>query len=155
MNMFDAPIPGQSLTQSPDTPLPYETPPEFVNVEDAREWLFEHLTDPESVPELIGFISDGVPIEILATQVVFGGMVSGKWNTDMMLLLIEPAVYTLLFIAEQSGVDYILSYDELNEVDSSVKTKVSQYVEKSLGDVEKQLQTSNIQDLLAKRGLSV
>jgi hypothetical protein len=153
--MFDAPIPGQSLTQSPDTPLPYETPPEFTNVEEAQEWIFEHLTDPDSIPELIGFISDGVPIEILATQVVFGGMAVGKWNTDLMLLLIEPAVYTLLFIAEQSGVDYILSYDELDEVDSGVKTKVAKYVEESMGNIEKELQSGDIKDIMNKRGLNI
>ena len=29
---FSKPVPGQSLTNDPDNPYPWESPPEFVNV---------------------------------------------------------------------------------------------------------------------------
>ena len=32
---FNRPIPGQSLTNDPDTSYPWESPPEYVTVEDA------------------------------------------------------------------------------------------------------------------------
>ena len=32
-SMMDAPIPGESLTTSPDSPRPWETAPEFVDYE--------------------------------------------------------------------------------------------------------------------------
>ena len=32
----------------------------------------------------------------------------GKWNPDLMMLLIEPTIYILASMAEQCGVDYLL-----------------------------------------------
>ena len=73
--------------------------------------MFDRLVNEESV-QLVEFIARGVPIETLATQIAFGGFAKGKWNADLMLLLLEPIVYILLFISEQAGVDYVLSFDE-------------------------------------------
>lgn len=108
---FDAPIPGQSLTNSPESPFPFERPPEYTDYQEAVDYLFESLVTEDS-KEIVGIIARGVPIETLATQIAFGGFSKGKWNPDLMLLLLEPIVYILLFISEQAGVDYVLSFDE-------------------------------------------
>lgn len=120
--MFSAPIPGESLTHSPDNPRPFEQPPEYTNVEQAQEWIFSNLTSEDNVEQLIDFIGDGIPVDMLATQIVFTGFANGKWTPDLMLLLIEPTIYILLFIAEQAGIDYILS-DEDEYVDDGVRRK--------------------------------
>ena len=92
------PIPGQSLTSDPSDPAPYEKPPEFVNLEEAQEWVFDTLTDSETNDAMLDLIVSGVPLEIVAQQFLFAGMASGKWNVDLMMLLIEPTIYTLLFL---------------------------------------------------------
>ena len=43
-DMFDAPVPGESLTADVSNPRPYEKPPQFTNVEDAMAAIFDQLT---------------------------------------------------------------------------------------------------------------
>ena len=49
------PIPGQSLTNDPTNPAPFEKPPEFTNVYEASEFIFETLLEPEVHGGLILF----------------------------------------------------------------------------------------------------
>ena len=39
-NPFQGPIPGQSLTNSPDSRQPWENPPVYTNIKEAREAIF-------------------------------------------------------------------------------------------------------------------
>ena len=42
-NPFDTPIPGQSLTNSPDNSYPWENPPRFTNRREAEIFILEEL----------------------------------------------------------------------------------------------------------------
>ena len=42
---FNRPIPGQSLTNDPNSPLPFEKPPEFTEVDDAIEYFFATIVE--------------------------------------------------------------------------------------------------------------
>lgn len=109
---LDAAVPGQSLTNDPDNPYPFERPPQFVDKQEAQEYIFDSLMEPEKLKPLLDFITAGIPITTLAQMVLFAGFSKGKWNPDMVLLLLEPTVYILLFICEQAGIDYVLSEDD-------------------------------------------
>lgn len=116
MNEFlQAPIPGESLTNDPEQPQSFETPPEFTNVEKAQEHLFESLADPEAVPQLLQIIREGLPLDMLSQVILFAGFRAGKWTPDLFVLLIEPVIYILIFICEQAGVEYVLSAPEGEE----------------------------------------
>ena len=41
------PIPGESLTNDPDSPYPFEKSPEFTTLKTANEYLFEKIIDEE------------------------------------------------------------------------------------------------------------
>ena len=41
-NIFDAPVPGQSLTDTPGNAR-WEHPPEYTDVEEASEYVWERL----------------------------------------------------------------------------------------------------------------
>ena len=40
---FSKPVPGQSLTNDPDNPYPWESPPEFVNVNTAIDSIVMNI----------------------------------------------------------------------------------------------------------------
>jgi len=61
--MSDVPIPGQSLTQDPDNRQPYETPPEFTNLEDFMEELFTELTGEDQLPKVLNAMRKEIPVE--------------------------------------------------------------------------------------------
>jgi len=113
--MLDPPVPGQSLTNDPDNPMPFETAPEFTNYDKATHYLFEVLRKQDNISDLLSLIRKGIPIDMLAQGIVFTGFFEGKWTPDLMLLLIEPVIYILLFFCEQSGVDYNLSMGEFDD----------------------------------------
>ena len=45
-----------------------------------------------------------MPISDIAQMLLFTGFVKGKFNPDLMTLLIEPTMYMLLAIAEKVGI---------------------------------------------------
>ena len=65
---FDAPIPGESLTSSPDNAKSWERPPQYVNEDRAMEALYLLLTDQDKLPDLIKLIDSGTPIAVSYTH---------------------------------------------------------------------------------------
>jgi len=114
------PIPGQSLTNSPEQPYKWEQPPEFVNTKEASLYVFGVLTTPETVPNLLESVANGVGVVDLASIVLYSGFLEGKWNPDLMTLLMEPTMYMIMALAEKAEIDYVLESDkELNKKPTS------------------------------------
>ena len=51
-NIFDAPAPGQSLTDTPGNAA-WEHPPEFTDVEEASEYLWQKLHEEKVLDQVI------------------------------------------------------------------------------------------------------
>ena len=113
------PIPGQSLTSNPDEPKPFEGPPEFVEFREALDYTVANLLEPNVIEPIITAISTGTPVMDISTQIVYVGFQEGKWNPDLMMMLIEPLTYVLMAICEQSGIEFTIyrgeQEDDLNE----------------------------------------
>lgn len=109
------PIPGQSLTSNPNNPAPYEKPPEFTSINEASEYLFEKFIDEEIYPEIMGVLDQGVPIMDVVQTTLFAGFTEGKWNPDLLMLLIEPTAYMLLGLAESADIDPVIYRDQVED----------------------------------------
>ena len=101
-------VPGQSLTNSPEQPYKWEQPPEFVNTKEASLYVFSVLTTPETVPNLLESVANGVGIVDLASIVLYSGFLEGKWNPDLMTLLMEPTMYMIMALAEKANIKYVV-----------------------------------------------
>jgi hypothetical protein len=112
MDPFDAPIPGESLTADPAMKAPYEQPPQFTSKDEAVEEIFMRMTDEEVIDEFLDLMRMGTPVEYIAQVVLFEGFRTGKFNPDLMLLLIEPVIYILLYLADYGGIDNVVLYPE-------------------------------------------
>jgi len=114
---LDRPIPGESLTNDPDNPYPFESSPEFTDRTDALEYLFASFVEEDAYEKLLNLISNDVPIMTLSQVFIYKGFTEGKWNPDLMLMLAEPTAYILMALAERAGVDYkIISDDDDDEL---------------------------------------
>ena len=110
------PIPGSSLTNSPDAPYAWEQPPQFVELQPAIDALFLELTEPEAYYSAMDLVRNRVPIADIAQVILTDGFQKGMWNPDLMLLLIEPTMYMLIAFAEKAGIqDYITYQGEEND----------------------------------------
>ena len=109
VNPFNAPIPGESLTSSPDAPKAWERPPEYTDQEEAMRAVYMELTEDESLRKLVEIIDDGVALDEIAQVILYKGYKAGKFNPDMVLLLAEPTIYLLIAIADYADIkDYVL-----------------------------------------------
>ena len=68
-----SPIPGQSLTNSPDTPYPWEGPPEFTDFREALNYMAEELLEEDIFVPLIIAMGNGVPVSDITLQILQRG----------------------------------------------------------------------------------
>lgn len=132
--------PGQSLTNDPANPKPFEKPPEYTSHRDAIEYLFIRFTEEAFYIPAMREIKKGVPIMELVQLVLFKGYMEGKWQTNLMMLLVEPATYMLMALAERAGIDYVIytgeEEDEAIE-DTTLSRSISPQVMRNIQDAKK------------------
>jgi hypothetical protein len=102
------PIPGQSMTNSPDQPYRWEQPPEFTSPREAMLHVFEVLTVPETVENTLLSLINGVGVIDIASITLYSGFLEGKWNPDLMVMLMEPTMYMIMALAEKAEIPYQL-----------------------------------------------
>lgn len=102
------PIPGQSLTNDPEQQYNWEKVSEFTNPREAMLYVFETLTVPETVENTLLSLTNGVGVIDIASIVLYSGFLEGKWNPDLMMLLMEPTMYMIMALAEKAEIPYNL-----------------------------------------------
>jgi len=102
------PIPGSSLTADPDNPAPNERPPEYTNLHKASEWIFGQLIKEKNYEQLIQVLLEDMPVMDVTQVLLFRGYMEGKWDGNLMMLLVEPTAYIVLALAERAGVDPVI-----------------------------------------------
>lgn len=141
MDLLQAPIPGQSLTQEPGA-SPYEMPPQHADIQDALEEIWDKLTLPKQVIRLTIILKKGMPVEYLARSILFEGFSKGKWTPDMAFLMLKIVMSMLIAIAVAKGIKpKIFSPDKDQEnfldqfVDDPDVTKEEPIIQESTNDL--------------------
>lgn len=103
--MFEAPIPGQSLTDTPGN-APYERPPEIT---DPRQALVHHLNrlqDAEVLDAAMTFVEMGMTIRELTESMTTAATMNGIHSLDVGLM-VAPAIHEFLTVsARKLGVEF-------------------------------------------------
>jgi len=102
-NPFDAPVPGQSLTDKPGN-YPWEHPPQYTDSMEASEHVWDKLTDPLFSQQVIAMLDAGIPVEAIARVVIFAGFTEGKWTPDVGFMLAEVVMKMIATIGFTGGV---------------------------------------------------
>lgn len=104
---MEGPLAGESLTNDPDNPLPFEKAPQHTDMRKALESIFQSLIEPEAYTNLMLMLSAREFSIMDATQVILKrGFMEGLWNPDLMLILIEPVAYLIMALAEQAQIKF-------------------------------------------------
>ena len=139
---LDRPIPGESLTNAPDNPYPFEKPPEFTDRTEALEYLFKSFTSEEIHKRLMGLVSQGVPIMSLTEIFLYKGFSEGKWNPDLLMMLVEPTAYMIMSLAERSGIDYVIMPEDEDEEELEIVNK--KYKPSDLKQIDSKISKSSL-----------
>jgi hypothetical protein len=138
-NQFDAPIPGQSLTDTPGN-YPWEHSPNVTRVEDAMMYLTERFTEEENAQNLVSMLKAGVPVEAIARVVLFAGFTEGKWSVDLAILIGEPLMKLIAAIGSRLGLkEMYISMKRKKKTNVGDEMIVRNEVSKSMEDIEEEL----------------
>ena len=138
------PIPGQSLTNDPDNPAPYEKPPKFTSVHAASEVIFSKLIEEETYLQIMGLLLDDMPIMEITQTILFSGFTEGEWNPDLMLMLVEPVSYMLLALAERADIDPIIYRGEDEDEEEEERILGTTYEKEKLQSMKKVLSSRSV-----------
>ena len=117
-------IPGQSLTENPDSAKPWERPPLFANPRDALEDVTQRLFQPESIKAVAQSLQKGASVGNVTELILYNDYHEGKYSVDVMLMLYEPIFYSVMNIGESANVNYRLDENlKINDLDNNPKEK--------------------------------
>ena len=102
-NPFDAPVPGQSMTDKPGSAA-WEHPPQYTNTAEAADFVWEQLTTPEFAEQVIAMLDAGVPVAAIRRVILFGGFTEGKWTPDVAFIIAEPIMKMIVAVGINGGV---------------------------------------------------
>jgi hypothetical protein len=135
-------IPGQSLTNSPEQPYNWERPAEYSNPREAMLYVFETLTVPETTTNILLSLGNGVGVVDIASITLYSGFLEGKWNPDLMTLLMEPTMYMIMALAEKADIPYSLEAgDDEAPVEMSPDKQI-ETLEKGINELDKMKQVA-------------
>ena len=140
---FERAIPGQSLTDDPENPAPYEKPFQVSTLMDGINTLFLKITDEDSFPSILEAMKSKIPITDIAHYMLFEGFRKGIWNPDLMLLMAEPSIYMLIAFAERASIDYVLYDGEEEEIEELSEEERIEMNRKFSTIIENQIRNKN------------
>ena len=109
-NIFDAPIPGQSLTAELGA-RPWQQPPQYPTVEEAFEFYATKLTDPAINDSLLDALEMGTPVGPVAEILVQSGAMEGKHSIDVSILILPVLMELIAYVADEAGIEYDMGMD--------------------------------------------
>jgi|TARA_R100000353_G_scaffold46753_1_gene37322 hypothetical protein len=142
-NEFDAPIPGQSLTDTPGN-YPWEHPAQFADPEEASEYIWDRLHADDFAEQVVAMLDAKIPVEAIARVILFGGFLEGKFSPDVAFLITKPVMQMITVIGATAGVGNIrVSMTDITndqQLLDIVKTKIeNENFEKEVKGVQKDI----------------
>lgn len=153
-NPFDAPVPGQGLTDNPGN-YPWEHPPQYTDTSEATDYIWDRLHQPEFAEQVIAMLDAGIPVEAIGRIILFAGFSEGKWTPDVAFIIAEPVMKMIASIGIKAGVKNIrMSMSDITnkrEIQSIVKTKLNnQDAKKAATGVKKDIKKIEDKGLMAR-----
>ena len=97
MEMFNAPVPGESLTDEPRN-YPWENPPELATVNETLDFYMDNL---------LLMLESKMPVDSIAKSLTMTGVMQGKHSLDVQLLILPPIHKYLTMIGKKANIKYI------------------------------------------------
>ena len=142
-NEFDAPIPGQSLTDTPGN-YPWEHPAQFTDAREATEYIWDRLHADDFAEQVVAMLDANIPVEAIARVILFGGFLEGKFSPDLAFIITEPVMQMIAVIGATAGLSNIkLSMSDITndqQLADIVRTKLNnQEFKKEVEGVKKDI----------------
>ena len=109
--MFEAPIPGQSLTNEPKN-YPWENPARLTTPEDALAYHLERLNQPKRIEAILDFLQLDIDVVTMTEGILRNAVANGEHSVDVSMI-IAPIIHEhIVGLADATGIDYDEGLDE-------------------------------------------
>lgn len=113
--LFDAPIPGMSLTHELGA-RPWQNPPQYTTVDEAIEYYLARMSTEEFNDQLIDIMEMGVPLTSLANMIQMSSVMDGKHSVDVGMLVMPVLIEMMMLIGDSAGIEYDSGLEDPNKV---------------------------------------
>jgi len=111
--MFEAPIPGQSLTNEPKN-YPWENPSRLTTPEDALVYHLERLNQPKRIEAMLDFLQLDIDVVTMTEGILRNAVANGEHSVDVSMI-IAPIIHEhIVGLADATGIDYDEGLEEDN-----------------------------------------
>jgi len=133
--IFDAPVPGSSLTAEPGGRA-WKNPPQYSTVEDAIDYYVTRLSSDEAADQVVNILDMGVPVTDLANMIQTHGIMEGKHTLDVSMLVLPVLMEVIAFIGDTADIDYDMGTkgDTTGADDALVRKAVLKLQQKTTGE---------------------
>ena len=122
IDVFNAPIPGQSLTAELGS-RPWQKPPQLTTVEEVINYYSDKFLEPKVSADLVTMMSDDIPITVIVDSTMLANVMEGKHTIDVGMLVAPFLVEMCSFLGDEAGIKYTTGLEE--EEDNSVVDTVA------------------------------
>jgi len=145
-NLFDAPVPGQSLTDEPGN-YPWEHPPRHTNINEAAESIFQRITEEDAAMNMLAMLKSGVPVEAIVRILIFAGFTEGKWNPDLGILLAPIVMAMIVGIAKRAKLkEIVITLDDKSPTKVAEEFLVRKKFDKIISDMKVQASKKEVEE---------
>ena len=146
--LFDAPIPGQSLTGEVGA-YPWEQPPQYNTVEEVLDYYLPKLSDMDSSIELYESIDEGVPITAAVDLLLTVGNMQGSHTLDVSTLAAPVLVEFMTNVSDKLGIKYKVGTEKQSTISKKQISKAMEDIGSSYMDTEVEETEEPMEDIEA------
>jgi hypothetical protein len=139
--IFDAPIPGMSLTHELGD-RPWQTPAKHANVDEVMDYYMERMSNEEFMVQVVEVLESGVPVTVLANTIQMASVMDGVHSLDTGMLVLPMIMEMMMMLAESADIEYD---DGLK--DSNKKKTRDSFVAKVVSKYEKELNKITVEEI--------
>ena len=135
--LFDAPIPGMSLTHELGA-RPWQQPSKFPTVDEAIEYYMASMTSEEFMEQLIDVLEMGVPVTSIANSMQLSSVMEGKHTVDVGMLVVPLLMELIMMLGDSAGIEYEtgLQNPDRNKARDSQLAKYAMEYQRTLDEVD-------------------
>lgn len=120
--MFNAPIPGESLTKPPRS-YPWERPPEMNDPEEVLQTYVRKLNEVDRMEGLMDALEVGFPLKDLVEGLIRTGVANGIHTIDVGMI-IAPVIHDYIkSFADELEIEYDEGFEDKEQIQKERKAR--------------------------------
>lgn len=136
--MFDAPIPGMSLTHELGD-RPWQSPAQFSSADEVADYYMERMSSEEFMLEIADVLEMGVPVTVLANTIQMGSVMNGVHSVDAGMLALPLIMEMMMMIGDSAGIKYDSGLNNPKKTRDTLLHKFAMQYENKIQDIEEKL----------------